>query len=130
MFYVEWIAYSVHWFIYHLPVNAQIAEMLSRLYLCPPSGFNKVTAITGFLKTGAFLIGSILGPILFVIHHTLPFMVIVALSAVTIVLMGTVYCYRMRILSAMEFDEEIKGQYLLMERAYLMKDESDDVKVA
>merc|ERR1719295_554340 len=129
VFYAEWIAYSVHWIIFFLPKNAIVAEMLSRLYLCHPSGFNTVTAITGFLKTGALLSGAVLGPIFFVIHHTLPFMVAVALSAVVIVLMGTVYCYRLRLLSAMEFDEEIKGHYLLMERAYLMRNASVDVKV-
>ena len=41
VFYAEWIAYSVHLIIIDLPVNAFVAEMVSRLDLCPPSIFNK-----------------------------------------------------------------------------------------
>ncbi len=51
VFYAEWIAYSVHWVIRRIVVVLMGCEMVSRLYLCPPAAFGKVTSIGGMLKT-------------------------------------------------------------------------------
>ena len=55
VFYAEWIAYSVHWVIRRIVVVLMGCEMVSRLYLCPPAAFGKVTSIGGMLKTIGYL---------------------------------------------------------------------------
>ena len=126
VFYAEWIAYSVHWVIRRISVILMGCEMVSRLYLCPPAAFGKVTSIGGMLKTIGYLTGATIGPILFSVSHKLPFAVIAVLNIMLIVVVGAVYVYRLRILSAMEFDDDTKGQYLLMERANNNRKESPE----
>ena len=53
---------------------------------------------------------------------------VTALHLTLFVVVGGVYVYRRRILSKMEFDDDVKEQYLLMERANNNKDESTDNK--
>ena len=117
VFYAEWIAYSVHWIISGICYVTLGVQIVSRLYLISPAAFNKVASISGAIKTIGFLCGSVLGPILFEVHHQLPFVVIAVLNLILIIVIVAVYVYRKRILSEMEFDDDIKGQYLLMERA-------------
>ena len=128
LFYAEWIAYSVHWIIRRMTIVMMGLQMVSRLYLCPPAAFNKVTSIAGLLRTTGFLSGSTLGPILFTVNHRLSFVVMAVMNIILFIVVSTVYVYRNRKLSAMEFDDETKGQYLLMERAMNHKLESDEAK--
>ena len=130
VFYAEWIAYSVHWIIRWINVSMFGVQMVSRLYVCPPAAFNKVASIGGMLKAVGFLSGSSLGPILFTADDRLPFVVMAALNVLLMIVVATVYVYRLRILSAMEFDDDIKGQYLLMERAANDPDKSPENKAA
>ena len=65
VFYENWIAYSVHWILRRITTAMLGVQMVSRLYLCPPAAFNKVTSIAGMLKSGGYLSGAVLGPILF-----------------------------------------------------------------
>merc|ERR1719385_242701 len=117
VFYAEWIAYSVHWVIRRISVVVMGCEMVSRLYLCPPAAFNKVTSIGGMIKTIGYLTGATIGPLLFTASHKLPFIVCAVLNILLCVIVGVVYVYRLRILSEMDFDDETKGSYMLMERA-------------
>ena len=73
-----------------------------------------------------YLTGATIGPILFSVSHKLPFVVMAVLNIILIVVVGAVYVYRLRILSAMEFDDDVEGQYLLMERANNNRKESPE----
>jgi len=124
-FYAEWIAYSVHWIIRRIVVVLMGCEMVSRLYLCPPAAFGKVTSIGGLLKTIGYVVGAAVGPLLFSLNHRLPFAVMAVLNIILVVVVCTVYLLRKRVLSLIHFDEDTKGQYLLMERALNNKHKSE-----
>ena len=124
IFYAPWIAYTVHWIIRRIVVVVMGCEMVSRLYLCPPAAFGAVTSIGGMIKTIGYLTGATIGPLLFAASHKLPFIVCTVLNILLCVIVGVVYVYRLRILSAMEFDDETQGHYLLMERANNNRTES------
>ena len=126
--YAEWIAYTVHWVIRRMAIVVMGCELVSRLYLCPPAAFGAVTSIGGTLKTIGYLIGGTSGPLLFTASHKLPFIVVGVLNILLCVIVGVFYVYRLRILSAMEFDDETKGHYLLMERADNLKSESVELQ--
>lgn len=129
VFYTEWIAYSVHWIIRRITVTMMGVQMVSRLFLCPPEAFNKVASIAGLLTTTGYLSGATLGPILFMLEKRLPFMVMAVLNIMLIVVVSTVYVHRRRVLSAMDFDDDVKGQYLLMERAANDPDKSEEHRI-
>ena len=117
IFSAKWTAFSVHLIINRITPVIYGMQTVSRLLLCPPSTFNKVASISSVLSSAGYLSGSALGPVLFTVDKRLPFVVSAALNIMLIVVVVAVYIYRKRILSEMEFDDEVKGQYLLMERA-------------
>merc|ERR1719334_3361 len=121
IFYAPWIAYTVHWIIRRIVVVVMGCEMVSRLYLCPPAAFGAVTSIGGMIKTIGYLTGATIGPLLFTAWHKLPFLIMAVLNLFLIAVVGSVYVYRMKILSEMDFDDETKGSYMLMERASNIK---------
>ena len=117
IFSAKWTAFSVHLIINRITPVIYGMQTVSRLLLCPPSTFNKVASISSVLSSAGYLSGSALGPVLFTMDKRLPFVVSAALNIMLIVVVVAVYIYRKRILSEMEFDDDIKEQYLLMERA-------------
>lgn len=126
VFYTKPIAYSVHLIICRMSMVIYGMLTMSTLYLCPQTAFNKMESISRALMSAGYLIGSALGPILFTVHHQLPFMVIAALNSMLVIVIVAVYVYRKRILSAKDFDDDIKEQYLLMER--VMNDHSKSME--
>ena len=62
--YEPWIAYSAHWVLRKQHVVILGLEMVSRLYLCPPAAFNKVTSMAGVMKNAGYFLGAVMGPIL------------------------------------------------------------------
>jgi len=117
VFYEKWIAFSFHWIIRKMHIVLMGEEMVARLFLCPPAAFAKVTSIGGTLKTIGYLAGGFLGPFLLSVSKTLPFVTVSALYLTTFTVVALVYGYRRHQLSEMDFDDDVKGQYLLMERA-------------
>lgn len=137
VFYAEWIAYSVHWVIRRISIVVMGCEMVSRLYLCPPAAFNKVTSIGGMLKTIGYLTGATIGPLLFTASHKLPFIVMAALNLILIAIVSAVYFYRITLIqkemrSHFIIDDDDDGidtqtmnNYLLLERAWNNKKHSE-----
>ena len=94
VFYAEWNAYSVHLVIRKMHGVVLSLEMVSRLYLCPPAAFAKVTSIAGMLATVGFTTGATLGPILltacsFIKPLTLKTFEIQRLNSCSLILVGS-----------------------------------------
>ena len=121
VFYAKWVAYAVHWIMCRMHIVVCVIDMISRVYLCPQSAFNRITSIGGILKSLGYLIGAAVGPILYGISGTVPFMVMAAANIVILVVTTVVFIHRRRYLLGLEFDDEVKAQYLLMEKAYYVK---------
>lgn len=119
VFYAPWIAYSFHWVICLLPAVMRGGEMVSRLYLCPPVAFNRVTSVSGVLKSVGFFLGSVTGPMLCTISLRAPFMVLTALSALSLIVIIAAFIRRKRFLSV--FYDEVAEHYLLTERRHYMQ---------
>lgn len=93
-------------------------ELISRVYLSPPSAFNRIASIVGMLRSAGYLIGSSLGPILMTISLKLPFWFMAIVNLIIFMVIAVVFIYRRRYLLGLEFeDENVKEQYLLMEKA-------------
>ena len=118
MFYAPWIAYTTHWVIAVLPSVMRGCERVSRLELCPPAEFNRLTSVGGMLKIVGYLSGSFAGPILFSIWKRLPFIVLFGISGLLMTMILTVYVHRKRFLSALSSstDQSVTMTYLSAER--------------
>ena len=118
VFYAPWIAYTAHWVIAVLPTVMRGCERVTRLELCPPAVFNRLTSIGGFFKICAISAGAYLGPILYSIWKRLPFMVLFLLSGSLLIAIVKVYNHRIRFLYALRTanDESMDFRYLLAER--------------
>ena len=121
VFYAEWIAYSLHWIMRRFHIVVSGLAMVSRLYLVPPDAFNRITSIVGMLKTGGYLIGSAVGPILCTVSFKLPFLVMAVMNTVAVLVVGIVFYFRRKYLSSLDLGDDTKGNYLMMERAYYEK---------
>merc|ERR1719242_3033220 len=82
VFYAQWIAYSFHWIIRRLHIVVSGCGMVSRLYLCPQHKFNRITSTVGAFKTGGYLIGSAIGPILCSVSFKLPFLIMASINII------------------------------------------------
>lgn len=118
IFYAPWIAYSFHWIIAGLPTAMRGCEMVSRLYLCPPEEFNRMTSIGGFLKMAGFLLGAVLGPLLCSISLRLPFIVLSASSALLLIATLLVFVRRYGFLRSMSFHDDVGTDFLSTEKKH------------
>ena len=111
----QWVAYSFHWIILGLCNVMRGCESVSRLDLCPPAAFSRITSIAGALRTVGYLSGSALGAMLCTVSTKLPFMVVVVLEVILAVVIFMVYIRRVRYLSTFH-DEDVS--YLIKEKAH------------
>ena len=120
VFYAPWIAYTTHWVIAVLPTVMRGCERVSRLELCPPAEFNRLTSIGGVLKILGYLSGALSGPILFSIWKRLPFIVLFGISGLLLTMILIVYVHRKRFLSALSSspDQRVHVMYLSAEREH------------
>lgn len=130
VFYAEWIAYSLHWIIRRFHIVVSGCGMVSRLYLCPQDKFNQITSTVGALKTGGYLIGSAVGPILCALSFKLPFLVMASINIVAVIAVGVVYLHRRNFLLSLNMAEESNDDYLSMERAYYERQYRDHEKMS
>jgi len=69
------------------------------------------------MKNAGYLLGAVMGPILYTVSERLPFTVMAAMNIGLIFVVGVMFFFRWKKLSAMDFDDDVNGNYLLMERA-------------
>lgn len=98
-------------------------DMISRVYLTAPSVFNRIASIGGMLRSLGYLVGSAVGPNVLSISTKVPFLIMAIINFSIAMLVITVFIYRRRYLMKMEseFEDNVKGNYLMMEKQIAIK---------
>eukprot|EP01084_Bolivina_argentea_P124069 219875_1 len=93
--------------------------MSTRLLLCPtPKVFIRATAASSLLTNLGYIIGSIMGPILFSFHSRLPFLIASIAYSLLLLIMLCGYYRRKQFLAKYFKIQDINKDYLEVEKLF------------